>query len=63
MRSIPLAEVKEAVEMTTEYKVYKPSNSDTAEDELRRRAVKRLRVKAGFWTHFAITLRLTPFSL
>ena len=42
MRSIPPAVVKEAVEMTTEYKAYEPTNTDTAEDELRRRAVKRL---------------------
>jgi hypothetical protein len=34
--------------MTTEYKVYKPSNSDTAEDELRRRAVKRPPGEGGF---------------
>jgi hypothetical protein len=47
--------------MTTEYKVYKPSNSDTAEDELRRLAVRRLRVKAGLWTHFAIYLAVNAF--
>jgi hypothetical protein len=34
--------------MTTEYKVYKPTNSDTAKDDVRRRAVNGLRTKAGF---------------
>jgi hypothetical protein len=47
--------------MTTEYKVYEPTNSGTAEDELRRRAVKRLRAKAGFWTHLAIYLAVNAF--
>lgn len=47
--------------MTTEYKTYEPSNTDPAEDELRRRAVKRLRAKAGFWTHFAIYLAVDAF--
>jgi hypothetical protein len=47
--------------MTTEYKVYEPTNSGTAEDELRRRAVKRLRAKAGFWTHLAVYLAVNAF--
>jgi hypothetical protein len=53
--------------MTTEYKVYEPtnsgiaSNSGTAEDELRRRAVKRLRAKAGFWTHLVVYLAVNAF--
>jgi hypothetical protein len=53
--------------MTTEYKVYEPANSGiatnsgTAEDELRRRAVKRLRAKAGFWTHLVVYLAVNAF--
>jgi len=47
--------------MTTEYKVYEPTNSGTAEDELRRRAVKRLRAKAGFWTHLVVYLVASAF--
>src|SRR5215212_1060023 len=47
--------------MTTEYKVYEPTNSGTAEDELRRRAVKRLRAKAGFWTHLVVNLVANAF--
>jgi hypothetical protein len=47
--------------MTTEYKVYEPTNSGTAEDELRRRAVKRLRAKAGFWTHLVVYLAVNAF--
>lgn len=47
--------------MTTEYKVYKPTNTDSTKDELRRRAVKRLQAKAGFWTHFAVYLAVNAF--
>ena len=47
--------------MTTEYKVYRPTNNDPAEDELRRRAVKRLRAKAGFWMHLAVYLAVNGF--
>ena len=53
--------------MTTEYKVYEPANSGiatnsgAAEDELRRRAVKRLRAKAGFWTHLVVYLAVNAF--
>jgi hypothetical protein len=47
--------------MTTEYKVYEPDNSGTAEDELRRRAVKRLQAKAGFWTHLVVYLVANAF--
>jgi hypothetical protein len=47
--------------MTTDYQTYKPADSDPNEDELRRRAVKRLQAKAGFWTHFAIYLAVNAF--
>jgi 2TM domain len=47
--------------MTTEYKVYEPTSSDPTEDELRRRAVNRLRAKAGFWTHLAVYLAVNAF--
>ena len=46
--------------MKTEYKVYEETNT-TGEDQLRRRAVKRLQAKAGFWTHFAIYLAVNAF--
>ena len=45
----------------TEYKVYEETNSGTGEDQLRRRAVKRLQAKAGFWTHLAIYLAVNAF--
>jgi 2TM domain len=48
--------------MTTEYKAYEPTNTDISEDELRRRAVKRLQAKAGFWTHLAVYLAVNAFS-
>jgi hypothetical protein len=47
--------------MTTEYKVYEETNTGTGEDQLRRRAVKRLQAKAGFWTHLAIYLAVNAF--
>ena len=47
--------------MTTEYKAYEPTNTDISEDELRRRAVKRLQAKAGFWTHLAVYLAVNAF--
>jgi hypothetical protein len=47
--------------MTTEYKVYEDTNTGTGEDQLRRRAVKRLQAKAGFWTHLAIYLAGNAF--
>ena len=47
--------------MTTEYKAYEPPNTDVSEDELRRRAVKRLQAKAGFWTHLAVYLAVNAF--
>jgi hypothetical protein len=47
--------------MTTEYKAYEPTNTDVSEDELRRRAVKRLQAKAGFWTHLAVYLAVNAF--
>jgi hypothetical protein len=47
--------------MTTEYKVYEETNTGTGEDQLRRRAVKRLQAKAGFWTHLAIYLAGNAF--
>jgi hypothetical protein len=42
--------------MTTEYKVYESTDTDAGVDELRRRAVKRLQARAGFWTHLAVYL-------
>lgn len=47
--------------MTTKYKVYEETNTGTGEDQLRRRAVKRLQAKAGFWTHLAIYLAVNAF--
>jgi hypothetical protein len=47
--------------MTAEYKVYEETNTGTGEDQLRRRAVKRLQAKAGFWTHLAIYLAVNAF--
>jgi hypothetical protein len=47
--------------MTTEYKVYEQTNNDSAEDELRQRAVKRLRAKSDFWTHLVIYLAVNTF--
>jgi 2TM domain len=52
--------------MTTEYKVYKPTDGplqpiDTTDDELRKRAVKRIQAKAGFWTHLAVYLAVNGF--
>jgi polyferredoxin len=47
--------------MTTEYKAYEPTNADVSEDELRRRAVKRLQAKASFWTHLAVYLAVNAF--
>jgi hypothetical protein len=52
---------KEAITMTTDFQTYKPTISDPTEDELRRRAVKSLRAKAGFWTHFAVYLAVNAF--
>jgi hypothetical protein len=51
----------EAKAMTTDYQTYKPTDSDLTEDELRRRAVKHLRAKAGFWTHLAVYLAVNAF--
>ena len=48
--------------MTTEYKVYEPTNTDSTKDELRRRAVRRLQAKAGFWPTLRSILPLTRFS-
>jgi 2TM domain len=31
------------------------------EDELRQRAIKRLRAKAGFWTHLVVYLAVNAF--
>jgi polyferredoxin len=47
--------------MTTEYEAYEPTNTDVSEDELRRRAVKRLQAKAGFWMHLAVYLAVNAF--
>jgi hypothetical protein len=53
--------------MTTEYKVYEPTGggplqpAETTDDELRKRAVKRLQAKAGFWTHLAVYLAVNAF--
>lgn len=47
--------------MTTEYKVYEPTNTDSTKDELHRRAVRRLQAKAGFWTHLAVYLAVNAF--
>ena len=47
--------------MTTEYKIYEQTNTGTDEDQLRRRAVKQLQAKAGFWTHLAIYLAVNAF--
>jgi hypothetical protein len=49
--------------MTTEYKVCNPTNTDSTKDELRRRAVKRLQAKAGFWTHLAVYLAVNAFLI
>jgi polyferredoxin len=47
--------------MTTEYKAYEPTNIDSSKDELRRRAMKRLQAKSGFWTHLAVYLAVNAF--
>jgi hypothetical protein len=47
--------------MTTEYKAYEPTSTGISEDQLRRRAVKRLQEQAGFWTHLAIYLAVNAF--
>jgi hypothetical protein len=50
--------------MTTEYKVYKPTNSDATKDDVRRRAVNWAPREGGFSRRaLRSTLRLTPFSL
>jgi hypothetical protein len=35
----------------------------SADEELRRRAVKRLRARAGFWTHLLIYLTVNTFTV
>ena len=61
MRSIPPAEVKGGGGDDDRVQGVQPTNTDAAEDELRRRAVKRLRAKAGFWTHLAVYLAVNGF--
>jgi hypothetical protein len=51
---------REAPEMTTEH-MEELTDGALADDELRERAIKRLRAKAGFWTHLVVYLAVNAF--
>jgi hypothetical protein len=51
---------REAPEMTTEH-MEQLTDGVPTEDDLRRRAIKRLRAKAGFWTHLVVYLAVNAF--
>jgi hypothetical protein len=46
--------------MTTEH-MEQLTDGVPTEDELRQRAIKRLRAKAGFWTHMVVYLAVNSF--
>ena len=46
--------------MTTEH-MEELTDGALADDELRQRAIKRLRAKAGFWTHLVVYLAVNAF--
>lgn len=47
--------------MKTEHMESQLIDGAQTEDELRQRAIKRLRAKAGFWTHLVVYLAVNAF--